>query len=86
MTTIYCDQQNCELNKSETCLEKHITLCRIRDVTQHFWFACFMYKAKDTSEPAIQHGQAKACACIKWEDGLIDSGKCDVHGRRPPEC
>ena len=43
MTSIQCNQQYCEFNKHEICTKKHITLCNIKDISQHFWFACFDY-------------------------------------------
>ena len=49
MTTILCNQQYCDFNKSEKCLKEHITLCNITSVPRHFWFACFTYSGKDPS-------------------------------------
>ena len=30
---------------------------------------------------ALDSDNGSQCACMKWEDGLIDSSKCHIHGK-----
>jgi len=45
MINIFCDKQECDHNKHEACKKEYITLCNIKTVSQHFWFACLDYTA-----------------------------------------
>jgi len=54
MTNILCDKRECEYNEHESCKKEHITLCNIKTISQHFWFACFDYSTKDAPQPVIK--------------------------------
>lgn len=83
MTAIQCDQQYCKFNKHEICMKKHITLCNIKDVSQHFWFACFDYSGDQPPNTALHADSEGRCSCRivvpKNKTGTIDRTGCPVH-------
>ena len=84
-TNIQCNKQGCKYNRSEICTKKWIGLTNITYVSQHFWFACLDYSARESSEPSVQADGRKRCRSFD-ECRLKNRVECadDCCWRNPP--